>query len=109
MFENYAIPNDRLRPEDLPEVNADWDTINPFALTFDGYTYWGSFERCAEMAERVQRRYIETGELPDDLVELRTTLFFAQRGARFRDSDPSPEDMRLLWALIEAMRRQLQA
>lgn len=107
MFEEYAIPNDRLRPEDLPEVNADWDTINPFALTFDGYTYWGSFERCAEVAERVQRRYIETGELPDDLVELRTTLFFVQRGARHSGYDPAPEKMPFIWALIEAMRRRV--
>ena len=35
------IPNGDLRLEKLPGKDADWETIQRFALTFDGYSYWG--------------------------------------------------------------------
>jgi len=45
------IPNGDLQLKKLPRNEADWETIQCLALTFDGYSYWGSFDRAAEIAE----------------------------------------------------------
>ncbi len=58
------------RAGDTRRVDSDWDTIGEFAQTFNGYGYWGSFERCAEVA---------LARPSATLTELRTCLFFAQR------------------------------
>ncbi len=41
------IPNANLRLTDIPSANADWPTINEFALTFDGYGAWGLASKSA--------------------------------------------------------------
>jgi hypothetical protein len=41
------ISNKRLRAEKMPLPAADWSEIQRFALTFDGYEHWGSFDQCA--------------------------------------------------------------
>ncbi|RMF79990.1 MAG: hypothetical protein D6744_08610 [Planctomycetota bacterium] len=70
------IPNEQLRLEDLPPPDADWNTISEFALTFDGYDYWGSFEKCSAVSKRPD---------PATLPEIRTCLFMLQRRARWSD------------------------
>ena len=40
------IPNDALVLEKLPPPMASWRKIGWFALTFNGYEHWGSFEAC---------------------------------------------------------------
>ena len=47
MFDEIA--NEDLKALDIPEPNAEWYRICEFALTFDGYDHWGSFDRCAEI------------------------------------------------------------
>jgi len=79
----------------IPPPTADYLTIAKFALTFDGYEAWGSFEKCAEVAG---------ARLSSTLTELRTCLFFEQRGWRNVDSDPDAEGMAYMRSLIEKIR-----
>ena len=44
------IQNADLTLADIPVPDADIDEIGWFALTFDGYEHWGSFEECADVA-----------------------------------------------------------
>ena len=64
------ITNQDLRLEDIPLEDADWSAIGRFVLTFNGYEYWGSFEKCGEVA---------SAHSHDALAGLRTCLFFEQR------------------------------
>ena len=47
-----TIPNDALRLDNLPSPDADGTEIWRLADTFNGFKHWGSFERCAEIADR---------------------------------------------------------
>ncbi len=93
-----SISNEQLRVEDLPSPGADWCAIQTFALTFDGYAQWGSFEKCAEIAN--QRK-------ASTLTEMRTCLFFEQRRWRHFGEDPPQEDMPYMRDLIEKIRSRL--
>jgi hypothetical protein len=73
------IPNGELTEGDIPPPGAAWRDIIPFALTFDGYQYWGSLTRCFGVAERHRSAYERDGSIPSSLVDLRTCLFAAQR------------------------------
>ena len=75
------ISNEELSLDHVPSINASLDEMGAFALTFDGYEYWGSFERCSEVAQ---------GSRPESLAELRTCLFFSQRAWRHADGEASP-------------------
>lgn len=57
---------------DIPSDEADIETLEKFALTFDGYEFWGSLEACAEQA-RFDCHCVD---------HLRTRLFFDQRAGR---------------------------
>ena len=46
------IGNAELTLGDIPSISESWQHIEPFALTFDGYGYWGSIEKCAEVASK---------------------------------------------------------
>ena len=62
-----------LSPENVPAPDAPWfSDISTFALTFDAYEALGGFEPAAEIANAASDRWHEGGELPDDLIELRT-------------------------------------
>lgn len=95
-----TIANKDLTPADIPAPQADWDTIASFALTCDGYATWGSFEKCAEIANA--RR-------DGSLTELRTCLFFEQRRWRHFGVDPDEKAMKYLRELIERIRRMVAA
>ncbi|GAA6120763.1 hypothetical protein [Acidovorax sp. FG27] len=60
----------------IPDADACWSSIERFAITFDGYKYWGSAEACAEVAN-AQRQ--------GTLTELRTCIFFEQRQWKNQD------------------------
>lgn len=89
------IHNDELVIEQIPDPDADWDTIQRFALTFDGYRFWGSFEKCAEVANK---------HLNSTLTELRTCLFFEQRRWRHFDEEPDYKAMVYLGGIIKKIR-----
>ena len=93
-----VIDNADLRPGDIPVAGAPWDDIQRFALTFDGYNYWDSFEKCAEVANRGN---------PQNLVEFRTCLFFEQRRWRHFGEEPDAEAMKLIQTLVEGIRTKV--
>ena len=98
------ISNEDLEIGDVPAPDAGWGQIGRFALTFDGYDHWGSFDKCAEIGNRWAETYAERQALPDSLTDLRTCLFFEQRRWRHYGWEPDEQAMRYIHALVEAIR-----
>ena len=71
--------------------------------------HWGSFEKCAEIANESSAVYRDRGVLPLTLTELRTCLFFEQRRWRHYGYDPGEEDMVYLAALMDGIRSKKKA
>jgi hypothetical protein len=84
-----------LRLIDIPSSDAEWGEIGAFALTFNGYEYWGSFEKCAEIANAKRH---------DSLTDLRTCLFFEQRRWRHYGFEPDDAAMQEIRLLLEQIR-----
>ena len=99
MYSIPDIPNSELRLEHLPSPDDDWGAIGEFALTFPGYEYWGSFDRCADIAN--ERR-------AESLADLRTCLFFEQRRWRHFGEEPDDETMQYIRGIIEHIREMLK-
>lgn len=102
------IADSDLTLADVPLPTADWGRIGAFALTFDGYAYWGSFEACAEHASHSLKEWQEKQSLPISLTQLRTALFFEQRRWRHFGYDPDPKSMVYILALIEAIQQKVR-
>jgi len=49
-----TISNEDLRPHHLPAPDSNWVQLWEFALSFNGYEHWGSFEKCAAIANARQ-------------------------------------------------------
>ena len=97
------IPNEALTVADVPDIMADWETIAPFALTFDGYKYTGGQRGCKALAEWMRDDWREASLLPAHLSELRAALFYEQRRARWTETDPQGADLRYIRALVAAI------
>ena len=93
------IANADLCETNVPPPQAPWAAIQEFALTFDGYGYWGSFERCAEIANRREH---------DSLTKLRTCLFFEQRRWRYFGEEPDGEALAYIHGIIETLREKVR-
>jgi hypothetical protein len=87
-----------LRPADLPGQAAGVQEIFAFAHTFDGYIHWGSFERCAEIANSRDHSTLDS---------LRTCLFFEARRWRHFDEEPDAEALAYWRELLEMIRLRL--
>jgi len=94
------IPNREISLEHVPPSDSDWSTIAAFALTYDGFTASGSFERCAEIAN--DHRH-------DTLSDLRTCLFFEQRRWRHYGRPPEGDDLAYIRNLVESIRGKIAA
>lgn len=92
------IVNKDLTLSDIPSPDAGCGEFDEFALTFDGYSVWGSFGKCAEIANA--RRH-------ESLTDLRTCLFFEQRRWRHFGEDPDEEAMMYLRGVIEKIRSRV--
>jgi hypothetical protein len=92
------IHNRGLRLADIPPPQADWDVIGAFALTFDGYRHWGSFEACAEVAN---------AKRDGSLTELRTCLFFEQLRWRHFGDEPDAGAMTYIRGIVESIRARV--
>jgi len=104
------MPNSELSLEHLPPPNAEfWGAISGFALSFDGYGHWGSFDKCAEIANKAAENYRKRGKLPQSLTDLRTCLFFEQRRWHHTGETPEGEDLRYIHAIVEAIREKIAA
>ncbi len=76
--------------EDLPPKD-DFEAIFEFAMNFDGYKHYGSFEACAQAAKSRRR---------DSLDAIRNELFFEARATRHTDSDSLTPTYRELFPLF---------
>ena len=93
------LANTEITPADVPAVGEAWTRIEPFALTFDGFRYWGSVEKCAEVA----------GRTPKTLTDLRTCLFFEARRWKNLGREPDGESMKRIRALISVIQQKIKA
>ena len=94
------IANSELTLDDIPLANAPWEKIGAFALTFDGYKHWGSFEKCADIAN---------AQKGDTLTELRTCLFIEQRRWRHFGDEPDDEAISYIRSTLESIRAKVAA
>lgn len=81
-----------------PPTPERFHAINIFAHEFDGYAAYG--DELGKIAnEMVAQWHVDTS-LPEDLVLLRSCLFFEARRAHFIDGYPGEADMAYLDALV---------
>ncbi|HUU71971.1 MAG TPA: hypothetical protein VMW70_05045 [Burkholderiales bacterium] len=92
------LGNAELTVGDIPSFKETWPHIEPFALTFDGYGYWGSIEKCAEVASRP----------PGTLTQLRTWLFFEARRWRHLGKQPDATAMKRIRAVLFAIKEKVK-
>jgi hypothetical protein len=117
-----------LRGSDIPSIDADAiDYSDPrpqlerlwsFALSFDGYRYFGGDsehvgDRLGSFANSVERAYARSGELPclGEIGMYRACLFFEQRNwCKWGkvDTEMTRADVHYFVALIEAIRARLK-
>ena len=95
-----SVANNELRLEQIPTSDADWLAVASFAITFNGYEVWGSFEACAEIAN--DRRH-------STLTELRTCLFFEQRRWRHFGEVPDGDSTIYIREIVEKIRGKVVA
>lgn len=88
----------------VPEPDADWQEILEFAHDFDGYAFWGSADRCAEVGNARLQRWEETAQIPDTLEEVRTCLFYESRRWNHTGVGPFEEDRPYIAALLTKCR-----
>jgi len=72
-------------------------------MNFNGYERWGSFEKCAEIAEAWLTRY-KIRETPPTLTEYGTCLFFEARRWRHYGYDPNENAVMYFHALTDSIR-----
>ena len=77
----------------LSKIDADWSEISQYAYSFQGQKYWGSFDKCSEIAMKYSKKYQESGTLPESPELLRTCLFFEQRSFRHMGWPPSENEL----------------
>jgi len=100
------IPNDYLTEAAIPDEDARWDNdsgLGRFAASFNGYRYWGSFEKCAEVAHHRDK---DLSTLT--LTELRTSLFFHFRALKHDDWDVHPRDNQLAQEILVHIRDRVR-
>ena len=71
------IPNEQLTIDDPPDP-LDRNAVFTFAMSFDGYEHFGSFQAAAQNARSHSRA---------TLNDIRNELFMHARGSRHRDDD----------------------
>ena len=107
-----------LSPEDIPPPNADFEVINEFGHSFDGYEHaerrWPDqhpVEACCQLDERVKAALAGDDASEFDLDDLRAALFVEMRQARL-DSQftdvPSEEGLAYYHRLIECIRGRVE-
>ncbi len=101
------IPNSQLIEKDIPSKRASWSKIESFALTYNGYTQWGSFKKCREVAKQGIGQYKENKELNQSLTDLRTCLFFEARRWKHFEKTPNKNGLNYVHALVEAIRTRV--
>jgi hypothetical protein len=78
------IPNEQLTLDHLPDP-LDRNAVFAFAMSFDGYEHFGSFEAASQNARTHSRA---------TLTDIRNELFMHARGSRHRGDDRFLEQYR---------------
>ena len=91
------IGNAELTVADIPSIKEVWSRIEPFALTFDGYGYWGSIDKCVEVASKP----------PATLTQLRTCLFFEARRWSHLGQKPDAKSLKRIRAPVFAIKERV--
>lgn len=110
-----ALDVPSLDPVDFTAMqDDDWGALWTFALTFDGYRYFGGDEgagdRLGDFANSIRHAYERDSALPEiDLAQLRACLFFEQRRwCKHSMERTCPADAAIyLGALVDAIRRAI--
>ena len=93
-----------LVPDLLPSAAASWEDLEAFCLSFDGDAATGGD---IEVGVRTIDQ-VATGLTVASLDQLRTALYFIQRGARWNSDLPiPPEHFRIAQQIIEEIRARL--
>ncbi len=103
-----TIPNSHLIEADLPTRRAAWLKIIPFANSFNGYEYWGSVQKCRDVAKEGVALHKENKALNQSLTELRTCLFFEARRWKHLEKKPTKSGLEYVHALVEAIRLRIR-
>lgn len=115
----HEVPDLLVESLDLSEpvgggrTPEEWDALWTFALTYDGYAYFGGDNgagpRLGAFAESVKRAFLAHGQLPNlDLRLLRACLFFEQRvWCKASDGPMDEPSARYLSYLLRAIRADL--
>lgn len=93
------VSTEHMHLDQIPQPDETWDAISRFALSFDGYEYWGSLEACGAIANA--RRH-------DSLVDLRTCLFFEQRRYHHFGSAPGASEMEYIRTIVKKIRSAVE-
>jgi hypothetical protein len=101
-FAANAVPNGMLSVEDVPRAEAPWESVEEFALTYDGYAYWSDI---SELASRTVRTWTHDGTMPEDLDSLRGCLFYEARRWHHFGEEPDGRAEHYLRALVDAIAR----
>jgi len=79
--------------DELPDPE-DRNAVFEFAMSFNGYEHYGSFEECARRASLRERQ---------TLTDLRNELFFAARASNHRGDDDFLDVYRELLPIFEKL------
>jgi len=100
------IAGDELTEADVPGETAGWASIAAFAMTFDEFD---GFEECFEASDRIERAYERDRNIAGcSLWDLRAFLLMEERGCQHRGDWPSPERMRLIYDVVDAIRDKVK-
>ncbi|MBS2034652.1 hypothetical protein JST97_06685 [bacterium] len=58
-------------------MSVGLEQIEEFARSFNGYEHWG--EQAIPRLEECERRFYQSGELPEQMADLRAALFMSWR------------------------------
>jgi hypothetical protein len=94
-----SISSCELQAALVPLEDADYEELNRFALSFNGYLRWGSFGRCAANA---------SPHAHDSIDKLRTWLFLESRSWRHVGDIPDEESLREWRKIVVDIRQRLQ-
>lgn len=99
------IANAELTEDHIPSPDAKWESISQFALSFNGYQYWGKALECIEVGDRCAEIYLAEGILPKSLAELRAGLLVERNRWRRYGAEPSEEAIAYMQAILESIRQ----
>lgn len=68
----------------VPAEDAGELAFLEFAISYNAYDVYGSFENLVKVVRTQSKRWERTGSLPEDIDTLRAMLFFEQRAHHHR-------------------------